>query len=301
MDALNRISLPGLRAVDSVARSGNLARAAEMLGVTPGAVSQQVILVERQLGLKLFQRQPGGMVPTARGQEVVDLLAEGFAQIGAAVARAARERDDILTISVAPVFAARWLIWRLPRFQAAYPGIKVRLDADLALANPSIGDVDLCLRVGRGDWPGVNAERLFPQVIFPVCSPEVARHIDCHADLAKVPVIREARADFDWPDWLGPEGHGGVTPADGAIFSDSMLCLDAAMTGAGVFLSFETLAVDALANGRLVEPFRGRHVTANAYWLVTAQDSRPKPAAAAFARWLKSETAAAGLGTPRSA
>lgn len=301
MEMMNRISLPGLRAVDAVARFGSLGRAAAALGVTPGAVSQQVILVERQLGLRLFHRRPGGMVPTTRGREVAALLAQGFAQIGAAVARATRGRDDALTISVAPVFAARWLIWRLPRFQAAHPGIQVRLDASLGLADPSAGEVDLCLRVGRGDWPGVRSERLFPQVIFPVCAPGIAARLRSHADLAHVPVIREVRAGFDWPDWLGPEGHADVLPGAGPLFSDSTLCLDAAMTGAGVFLSFETLAVDALANGRVVEPFRGRHATANAYWLITAQDGRPGPAAAAFARWLKTETAAAGLGSTRAA
>jgi LysR family transcriptional regulator, glycine cleavage system transcriptional activator len=300
MDQLNRIPLQSLRAVEAVARLGSLRRAAEALGVTPGAVSQQVLLAERQLGLTLFDRRPSGMVPTDPGREVTDLLTEGFARIGAAVARAGRGRDDALTVSVAPVFAARWLIWRLPRFQAAHPGIRVRLDADLALLNPSAGEADLCLRVGRGGWPGVAAERLFPQVIFPVCAPDLARNIRSHADLARVPVIRETRANFDWPDWLGPEGHPEVQPGDGPVFSDSMLCLDAAMTGAGVFLTFESLAADALENGRVVEPFRGRHATENAYWLVTAQDRRPGRAAQAFARWLRAETAAAGLGRPRA-
>lgn len=300
MEALNRISLQSLRAVEAVARCGSLARAAGALGVTPGAVSQQVLLAERQLGVALFDRQPGGMVPTARGREVAELLGEGFARLAAAVARAARAGDDALTVSVAPVFAARWLIWRLPRFQAAHPGIRVRLDADLALVDPSRGEVDLCVRVGQGGWPGVAAERLFPQVIFPVCTPDLARRLTCHADLARVPVIRESRANFGWPDWLGPEGHAAVVPGDGPVFSDAMLCLDAAMTGAGVFLTFETLAADALQNGRLVEPFRGRHATANAYWLVTAMNARPGQAAARFARWLRHETAEAGLGRVRA-
>lgn len=299
MNPLNRIPLPALRAVEAVARCGTLRAAADDLGVTPGAVSQQVLLAERQLGLTLFERRPGGMTPTERGREVTALLAQGLAQIGAAIARAGRDLDNVLTVSVAPVFAARWLIWRLPRFQAAHPGIRVRFDADLSLLNPSAGEVDLCVRVGRGGWPGVNAERLFPQVIFPVCAPELARGLRTHGDLARVPVIRETRANFGWQDWLGPEGHPDVVPGEGPVFSDAMLCLDAAMTGAGVFLTFETLAVDALANGRLVEPFHGRHATQNHYWLVTAEDRRPGRAVRAFSRWLKEETAAAGLGRTR--
>lgn len=295
MKTLNRIPLNSLRAVEAVARLGSLRRAADELGVTIGAVSQQVLLAERQLGLTLFDRQPSGMVATPRGAEVVTLLAEGFAQLAAAVTRA-RRGDDALTVSVAPVFAARWLIWRLPRFSAAHPDIRVRLDARLQLVEPGRDDVDFCLRNGPGPYPGVRAERIFPQVIFPVCAPALADRLRDAADLARVPVIRETEANYGWDEWLGPEGRTEVCPAAGPEFSDAMLCLDAAMTGAGVFLSFETLAADALANGRLVAPFAGRHATRNSYWFVTEAQGRPRRAVAAFAGWLRAEIAAAGLG-----
>lgn len=290
--------MPGLRAVEAVARTGSLRAAAADLGVTVGAVSQQVIRAERQLGLTLFERLASGMVPTARSAPVVALLRRGFGDLAAAVALATKS-DDALTVSVAPVFAARWLIWRLPRFRAAHPGIKIRLDADLALLDPSAGEVDLCIRVGPGGYPGVTVERLWPQVIFPVCAAEYLPKLRDHADLARVPVIREVRGTFDWPDWLGPEGRPEVVPGDGPEFGDAMLCLDAAISGEGVFLAFETLAADALAMGRLVEPFRGRHATGNAYWLITAREGRPSRMVRAFSDWLKAEVAAAGLGTER--
>ena len=295
---LNRLPMPGLRAIEAVARTGSLRAAAADLGVTAGAVSQQVIRIEKQLGLVLFERLAAGMVPTARGAEVVALLRRGFADLGAAVALATRS-GEALTVSVAPVFAVRWLIWRLPRFRAAHPGIKIRLDADLALLDPAAGEVDVCVRVGPGHYPGVSAERLWPQVIFPVCAAEYLPRLADHADLARVPVIRETRATFDWPDWLGPEGRAEVVPGEGPVFGEAMLCLDAAISGEGVFLAFETLAADALAMGRLVEPFRGRHATGNAYWLITAADGRRNRMVRAFADWLKAEVAAAGLGTVR--
>ncbi|TAG08747.1 MAG: LysR family transcriptional regulator [Rhodobacterales bacterium] len=296
MQNLNRIPLSCLRAVEVVARRGSVTAAAEELGVTPGAVSQQVVRAELALGLGLFDRTGRGMLPTERGREVSDLLTQGFGRLAAAVDRARPDAARTLTVSVAPVFAARWLIWRLPQFQAAHPGLRVRLDASLALADPSRGEADLCIRVGRGKWPRVDAQKLFDQIIFPVAAPQVASRINVHADLARVPVIVEPKADFSWQDWLLPEGHAGISLGTGPEFSDAALCLDAAISRAGVFLAFETLTFDALARGSVVAPFAGRHRTGNSYWLVAARDRRPTPAMRAFGDWLKAEIAAAGLG-----
>lgn len=296
---LNRLPLQSLRAVEAVARLGSLRSAAEDMGVTPGAVSQQVIRAEAILGLALFERRPSGMSATAEGEEVLSLLRRGFADLAAAVTRAAPAGEERLTVSVAPALAARWLIWRLPRFRAAHPGIRVRLDAEIALADPGRGEVDLCVRVGRGPWPGVRAERLAPQVIFPVCAPDLASRLRDHADLARVPVIRETHADFGWPDWLGPEGRPEVVPGDGPWFSASPLCLDAAISGEGVFLAFESLATDPLSLGRLAEPFRGRHATANAYWIVTPEHGPLRRPVRRFAEWLRAEFAEAGFGATR--
>ena len=296
---LNRVPLQSLRAVEAVARLGTLRAAAEDLGVTPGAVSQQVIRAEQILGRPFFDRTPGGMVAAPQAAEALLLLRRGFADLQAAVARAAPAGEDSLTVSVAPILASRWLIWRLPRFRAAHPAIRVRIDADLALVDPGHGEVDLCVRVGRGGWPGVRAERLAPQVIFPVCSPDLARRVSDHADLARVPILRETRPNFGWEDWLGPEGRLDVVPGDGPWFSDAQLCLDAAISGEGVFLTFESLAADPLAMGRLAEPFRGRHATLNAYWIVTPAEGSLRRPVRAFSDWLRAEFAEAGLGITR--
>jgi DNA-binding transcriptional LysR family regulator len=293
---LNRLSLSSLRAVEAVARHGSVTLAADELGVTPGAVSQQVLRAEAVLGLPLIDRSNRGMLPTPRGHEVAGLLTQGFARLSEAVERAQPQAIDTLTVSTAPVFAARWLIWRLPRFHAAHPKVRVRLDASLTPADPSRGEADLCIRVGPGGWPGVATERLFAQIIFPVASPQVARRIASHDDLARVPVIIEPRAGISWHDWLQAKGHAGQRLGPGPEYSDPSLCLDAAISGLGVYLAFETLAVDALDRGSLVTPFAGRHATRNSYWLVSAADRRTSPAARAFAAWLRDEVAAAGLG-----
>lgn len=301
MLVLNRIPLRSLRAVEAVARLGSVTAAAQELAVTPGAVSQQITLAEKVLGFALFERHAKGMSVAPRGAEVCALLTDGFARLAQAVSLAGQTRGEVLTVSVAPMFAARWLIWRLPEFHAANPALKVRLDAGAELLEPGRDGVDLCVRVGRGAWPGVAVERLFPQVIFPVCSPAMAACLTQPADLLRFPIIREPRPNFGWEDWLAPgEPEAGALP-EGPVFSDASLCLDAAISGSGIFLTFETLAADPLAQGRLAEPFGRRRATRNGYWLVTPKAGRlPKPCGI-FRSWLKAQIAAAGFGLEREA
>jgi len=299
MHALNRIPLRSLRAVESVARLGSLAKSSEELGVSPGAVSQQVSNAEKTVGFPLFERGPKGMTVVPRGEEICALLTVGFSRLAQAVELAESSNKDVLTVSVAPILAARWLIWRLPRFQSAYPHVKVRLDASVELVEPGLSGVDLCIRVGRGDWRGVDAENLFPQIIFPVCAPTLAERISRLADLRHVPIIREPQANFGWEDWLSEGEPKASELPEGSVFSDASLCLDAAISGTGVFLTFEILATDPLAKGHLIEPFGRRRATRNAYWLVTPEGRPPTESARLFRRWFKAEITAAGLGKER--
>src|SRR5690349_7561956 len=128
MRNLNQVHLNGLRAVEAVGRLGSLQSAADELGVSIGAVSQQVIKTEQQLGHQIFDRQPKGMVPTELGQSVLPRFAEVFRLLSTAVSTLQCRNDNVLTISVAPVFAARWLVYRLAEFSERHPEINLRLD-----------------------------------------------------------------------------------------------------------------------------------------------------------------------------
>lgn len=295
MRSLNNVNLGGLRAVEAVARHGSLRAAADEMGVTPGAVSQQVIKAEARLDCKLFTRHPKGLVPTDLGREVAFQLADGFASLARGVGLAARRSTNAITISVAPVFAGKWLVWRMGRFSDTHPDVRVRIDASVALVDPIPGEVDACIRVGWGNWRGVEAHELYPQHVFPVCSPMIAERLSDASDLTHVPIIREPHSMFGWDVWLGPNGMSEADLNDGPMFSDASLCLDAAIAGQGVFLAWETLAQDAITAGRLVAPFPGRFGTGISYWFVEALGQRRPAAVEVFRAWLVDELRAAGV------
>ncbi len=291
MQDLNRIPLSALRAAEAVGRLGTLTAAAAELGVTPGAVSQRLQKAEAVLGRPLFRRAARGMEPTPFGTELLPGLTRGMAELAAAVAIADPARDACLTVSVAPIFASRWLVWRLAGFHERHPEIRIRVVPSVVLQNPDTDDVDVCIRVGTGPWPDVRAERLIAQRVFPVAAPALAARLATAADLARVPVIRENDALYGWDVWLAPYGLTPAVLGDGPTYADAGLCLDAAMAGQGVFLAWETLAGDAVDGTRLVAPFPDRRETAAAYWLIGGARRRPKAAAAAFRTWLRHELA----------
>jgi DNA-binding transcriptional LysR family regulator len=291
MRNLNSVHLNGLRAVEAVGRLGSLQAAADELGVSVGAVSQQVIKAEAQLDHTLFERTPKGMIATAAGAPVLAALNEGFARLSAAVSIAGRKDDKILTISVAPVFAARWLVRRLDRFAERHPDIKLRMEATMNLVNPAICDVDVGIRVGNGEWPEVKAELLLEQEIFPVCSPEMAAGLKAPADMLPLPAIIDGRAMFTWEVWMKEAGLSGRMLPTRHVFNDASLCLDAAIAGQGVMLAWQTLAGQSLAEGRLVAPFGIRAKTGFGHYFVTAPAAREPRKVRDFKAWIRAEMA----------
>lgn len=289
MNGLSHVNLTALRASEAVFRLGGLRPAADELGVTPGAVSQQILKAEAQLGHKLFERTPKELIPTALGKAMSAHLTEGFTSLSRGVALSQNTHGNALTVSVAPVFAAKWLVRRLGDFAAHNPDIRVRIDTSVAQVIPEPGDVDACIRVGKGDWPGVCTEKILQQKILPVCAPSMAQRLTDVSSLSGVPIIREqSNRLFSWDTWLSPNGASKDLLGPGPVFSDASLCLDAAAAGQGVYLSLETLATDGIANGTLAAALPGRFSTDVAYWFVEP-NGRRRPQVKAFRDWLFQE------------
>ena len=289
MRELNRVRLNGLRALEAVGRLGSLQAAADELGVSSGAVSQQIIKAEEELGRAVFQRTPKGLVQTEFGAALQPHLAEGFRSLLRGVRLATSSAGDILTVTTPPVLAAKWLVPRLTGYQQAHPQVRVRLEATIVNADLNGGDVDLAIRIGKPPWPDADAELLMHQEVFPVCTPELARRLVSSGDLKTVPVLIDANSRIGWDVWLAAAGRAGAQLTVGYSYEDSALCLEAAIAGQGMMLAWQTLAADALASGCLVAPFPERTRTGYSYWLLTGRHRKPSPHAAGFMAWLKTE------------
>ncbi|NRP71283.1 Glycine cleavage system transcriptional activator [Ensifer psoraleae] len=289
MKELNTVHLNGLRAVEAAGRLGSLASAAAELGVTVGAVSQQIAKTEAQLGRMLFERTARGLVATDFGCLFLARLSSAFGELAEAVASARRRDESVLTISVAPVFAARWLVYRLNRFAERHPDIRLRIDATTTLVNLDTSDVDVGIRVGAGDWPGVHAELLLEQEIFPVCSPSMAADLRVPADILKLPAVIDGHSMFTWEVWFKEAGLSGSQMTVRHTFNEASLVLDAAIAGQGVMLAWQTLAGFAVTEGSLVAPFDIRAKTGFGHYFVRSPSRRESKAALAFKRWVRDE------------
>jgi LysR family transcriptional regulator, glycine cleavage system transcriptional activator len=288
---LRSLHLNGLRAVETVARCGSLLKAAEELGVSSSAVSQQIGRAEKQIGRALFKRTRDGLEPTEFGAAFAIRLSAGFRELAQAVALADDSAANMLVVSVAPAFASRWLVPRLSRFYAKDPGFNLRMDATTRLVDFHRSDVDIAIRMGDGHWAGAQAELLLALDVFPVCAPPVAKRLKTIADLANEYAICDENSMFTWDRWFETAGAPPVALLPGARFTDPMLCVEAVIAGQGVMLAWPLLVADALADGRLVAPFGFCAGSGLGYYLATAAGGRANAKVLAFKKWIAEEVA----------
>ena len=285
-------TLNALRAFEAAGRHLSFTRAAKELHVTQAAVSHQIKSLEEQLGIRLFRRGPRGLLLTDAGQSYLPSVRDAFAKLVAATERLrARDARGAITVSVLPSFAARWLVPRLPRFRAAQPEIDVRVAADDHLVDFDRDDVDIAIRYGRGDYPGLRTDRLMTEELFPVCSPALLAGdppLEKPEDLARHTLLHDDMR-LDWTMWLMAAGVEGVDPDRGASFNSSSLVLQAAVDGQGVALGRSALTGDDLAAGRLVRPFAVSLPAEFAYYIVCPEHTADRPGIKTFRDWLLSE------------
>ncbi len=282
------IPLNAIRAIEIVARRGALAPAAEELGVTPGAVSQHLRRAEERLGIELFERTPLGLRPTQALRQVLPRLTAGFDALADGVAGLKVGGERVLTLTVGSVFASRWLIWRIAKFNRLHPEIEVRLVVTGTMIDLAHSDIDVGIRFGRGEWPGLKAELIGGARYSPVVAPILARRLRAPRDLAKLPLIRDTASMLPWEPWFAA---AGIEPLEltGPRYDDPALAFDAAISGQGALMAVEMMSADAVSDGRLVRPFDISVESELGYWLIVAEGRREPKKVRLFRDWLRTE------------
>jgi LysR family transcriptional regulator, glycine cleavage system transcriptional activator len=296
------VYLNALRAFEASARLQSFAAAAAELNVTPAAIGQLVRGLEEWLGVPLFHRTPKGklrLVTTEAAERALPDIRAGFDRLTVGLSRL-REggRGGILTVTVSPAFAAKWLLQRLERFRDECPTTDVRLDTNHRSVDFAEQGIDVGVRYGRGSWPGLVAEKLLDEHVYPVCSPKWLETHDAVTkprDLAKATLIHDLSVDVrtGFPSWAAWFEQAGVKNADasrGLQINNSAAVLQAAIDGQGVALARSVMAADDVASGRLVRLCPTvEFASALAYFVVYRAENATLPKLVAFREWLHRE------------
>jgi len=286
--------LNALKAFEAAARHESFTRAAEELCVTQGAVSHQVKALELELGLKLFNRERQRLAITDAGREYLTVLRDAFDRVALGTERLLqRQSSGVLTVSTSPDLAAKWLVNRPGRFVEEHPSIDLRVSATLHHVDFAREDVDLAVRHGDGNWPGLDVVRLTAEQLFAVCSPKLLagrNRLSKPSDVLKFPLIHldDRKA---WAKWLEAAGVEGAEPSHGPVLNRVSMVIDAAVDGQGIALARTTLAASDLISGRLVRPFLEELRVSKTYWIVCPKATTTLPKIVRFRDWLLAEAA----------
>ena len=281
--------LNALRAFEATARHLSVKNAADELCVTPGAVSQLVKTLELHLGVQLFRRVNRGVFLTDAGQAYLPPVRNAFRQISDATQKVAVPAETgLLTVSATPFFASAWLVPRLKSFQDAHPDIDLQVLTSNALADFSRDGVDVAIRHGMGQYPGLASQRVLTVEMVPVAAPAlVVEHGKPKepADLLQWPRVNDADRK-GWRLWFEAQGIEDAGPARGPSFDDAGLLLQAVLAGQGAALLPAAMMAPEIAQGRLVQLSKATWLEDFAYYLVCPEGSRDRPKVAAFRDWL---------------
>lgn len=282
-----------LRVFEAAARHLSFTRAAEELFVTQAAVSHQIKSLEEFLGLPLFWRRNRSLYLTDAGQQYLPVVRQALALIQQGTDELLQQDlAGTLSITVLPSFAARWLVPRLGRFIEANPDIDVKILPSNRLVDFYRDGVDVGIRFGLGEYPGLCVHRLMGDRLIAVCAPALLtgeKPLREPSDLRHFTLLQDADELDHFPDWLAMAGVEGLETRRGLFFNDASLVIQAALGGQGVALVREVLVAADLDGGRLVQPFSQSMSIPYEYYLVYPRERTEQPRIRAFREWLLDE------------
>lgn len=283
--------LNAIRAFEAAARQLSFKDAAAELGVTHGAVSRQIRLLEEWLGPPaLFRRLSHGVALTAEGQMLLADIQPALDRIARAAALHGRTDGGtvVLKVNALATFSLRWLIPKLGRLRAAHPEIELQLTTGNEPVDALAGDYDLIIRGGPDAFHGFDARFLLAESRLPACSPPLLKRqpLEQVGDLARHTLLHVESMPRLWRDWLAKAGHGLLEPAANLSLDHFYLSIQAAVDGLGVAMAPSTLIEDDLRAGRLVTPFPHISLPARSYFAYMPVGSPLMAASERVCAWL---------------
>ncbi len=293
--------LSQLEAFEAAARSLSFTKAADELALTQSAVSRQIKALEDHFEIALFRRLHRALRLTEEGQTLYQAVGEVLGRLHEVAGRLRlRTETRTVVVTTTPGFAGVWLIPRLANFTAAHPEVDVRISAANAFVNINRDGVDLAIRYHTREGVGDQADRLFGETIFPVCSPRLlrdpARPLKKPEDL-RLHTLLHMEPDTagvlqSWATWLRALKLETLAPASVLHFSMYDQMIQASLAGQGVALGRSPLIDSLLRQKKLVAPFKQTLASPRSYYLIESAAAARKPEVQAFVDWLRREALA---------
>ena len=282
-------SLNLLRVFEAAGRQLSFKHAAKELNVTPSAVSHQIKSLEDDLGFLLFRRLNRALVLTPAGKAYLDVVQQAFAVLRSGSQQVERRfGKPVIRISVIPFMANEVLIPNLIAFQQAHPDVELRMEVTSNFRDFSVEDVDLEVRFGLGEWPGLEAEKLLDIQGSPVCSPAfLEQHpLAEHQDLVGKPLITLGQEPSAWQRWADHVELTNFKPTSSLQMDNLLAHYHAVQEGLGVGIGIFPLVDLLIINGKLIAPFAERVPIEESYFIVNRPGEKERPEIAAFIDWL---------------
>jgi LysR family glycine cleavage system transcriptional activator len=280
-----------LRAFEAAARHLSFTQAAAELNVTQTAISHQIRRLEEQLGRRLFVRRQRTLLLTPEAQQYLPAVRAAFSDLRLATDRLLRaDGKTVLTVSCLPSLAAKWLVPRLAAFQELHPSVEVRIATATRIVDFRREEIDLAIRYGSGRWPGLRADWLMAEDVFPVCCPALLtadRPLERPEDLAHHTLLHVNLYRDEWLLWLTAAGlPASLATRPGLTFDLGLMALQAAIDGLGVALGRTPFVEADIAAGRLVAPFDIALPSEAGFYVVAPEQTADTPKIAQFRDWL---------------
>jgi LysR family transcriptional regulator, glycine cleavage system transcriptional activator len=283
----------------AVARAASISKAAAELGVTPSAVSQQIHALEGYLGTALLAKSGRHIKLTEAGERYFVMISEKVEQIVESTdLLRGYHAVTVLNVRATPSLSTKWLLPRLSAFLDQNPLLEVRLDATNESTDFDRDDVDIEIRHGEGNWPGLYVEGVARESFLPVCAPSYAAVGSMAAhDIPRHRLVHSVKSQVQWANWLTAAGVKTDVRWRRLLFDRSHMAIDAAAEGMGIALESNLMMWRELRDGALICPVANPpSISLVSQWLVCPRDHLRRGKVSAFIAWIKKESEAWAAG-----